>query len=261
MGEKMISKLSMPYLRMGSGEPLVLIHGFTEWKEGWFKQFELASQYDLIIPDLRGHGTNPTLDGITMENFAGDVIELLNDLGIESAHICGYSMGGAVAQEIYRQAPEKCKSLILACTFFYAPKHLGKIVKEVRNLGSFFLSNDQKNLNAAKKCFYSWSIENFSAFQKGHKPNKEGVNKTIDAILEVDNCSLLPDIKIPTLVIGGQYDTLLPVWIQIQMYKKIPNAELCIFTKSGHGAKFEETQKFNQLLHQFIRKQSLISSR
>lgn len=256
-----MSKISMPYLRMGSGEPLVLIHGFSEWKEGWYKQFELASQYDLIIPDLRGHGNNFTLDGISMKNFANDIILLLDELNIENANICGYSMGGAVAQEIYHQAPEKCKSLILACTFFYSPKHLGKLVKEVRKLESFILSPDQKKVIAAKKCFYSWNVENFIAFDKCFKPNKDAIKKVEDTILDIDNRSLLPNIKVPTLIIGGQYDTLLPVWISIQMYKKIPNAKLCILSKSGHGAKIEESERFNQTIHHFINEQALLPSK
>jgi pimeloyl-ACP methyl ester carboxylesterase len=97
--------LGMPYLHFGNGAPLVLIHGLGEVKEGWQSQFELADQYELIIPDLRGHGECTKTEGISIPNFASDVIALLIELKIESAHILGLSMGGAVAQEIYRQAP------------------------------------------------------------------------------------------------------------------------------------------------------------
>jgi pimeloyl-ACP methyl ester carboxylesterase len=97
--------LGTPYLHFGNGAPLVLIHGLGEVKEGWQSQLELADQYELIIPDLRGHGECSKTEGISIPNFASDVIALLNELKIENAHILGLSMGGAVAQEIYRQAP------------------------------------------------------------------------------------------------------------------------------------------------------------
>src|SRR6478735_10307343 len=116
------------------GEPLVFIHGLGEVKEGWSNQFEFANQYDLIIPDLRGHGEYITAGEISIKNFAYDVISLLKELGIESAHICGLSMGGMVTQEIYRQAPEMCRSLMLVSTFHFVPKPLAKLLINYRRV-------------------------------------------------------------------------------------------------------------------------------
>jgi 3-oxoadipate enol-lactonase len=250
----------MPYLRMGDGEPLVLIHGLGEVKEGWTKQFELADQYDLIIPDLRGHGDNQTLEGITIENFASDVLSLLEDLNIESAHICGLSMGGAVAQEIYRQAPEKCLSLSLISTFHYAPKQLRKMVFKIRKARSLMLSPRQQNIMAARTCLYSWKKENVEEFFKFYKPNRKGYLKSMKACMEVDNRSLLPTIKVPTLVVGCQYDSVIPVWIQILMHEQIPQSDLVIFKKSGHIAKLEATEEFNQTLRRFLNKHKVTPS-
>ena len=56
MEKSKVSKSGIPYLHFGSGEPLVLIHGLGEVKEGWENQYELADQYEIIIPDLGGHG-------------------------------------------------------------------------------------------------------------------------------------------------------------------------------------------------------------
>jgi pimeloyl-ACP methyl ester carboxylesterase len=91
-------------------------------KEGWQNKYELADQYELIIPDLRGHGECTKTNGISIENFAADIIGLLNELKVETAHFIGLSMGGAVVQEIYRQAPNLCRSLMLVSTFHYFPK-------------------------------------------------------------------------------------------------------------------------------------------
>ncbi|MGG1674355.1 alpha/beta fold hydrolase [Neobacillus sp. NRS-1170] len=259
MEEQNASKMALPFLRMGNGEPLVLLHGLSECKEGWFKQFEFADQYQLIIPDLRGHGINPTLEGISIENFASDVISLLDLLKIERAHICGFSMGGIVAQEIYRQAPEKCFSLVFACTTPYFFDRLGRIIGKFVKIRSLILSPNQRKNIVFRSSFYSWKKENFDDLDKCLKANVEGVFKSIDAIVEVDNRSLLPEITVPTLVIGAQYDALIPVKIAIFMYKHIQNSDLVILKKAGHIAKIEAAKEFNQCMLHFLSKHPMAS--
>jgi 3-oxoadipate enol-lactonase len=243
---------SMPYIRVGKGgETLVLIHGLGEIKESWARQFELADQFDLLIPDLRGHGDNPIMHGITIQNFAKDVLSLLEELKIESAHICGMSMGGIVAQEIYQQAPSRTKSLILVSTFHYAPKRFGRVFFNVRKARALLLSPPQQKELAAKTCLYSWERDR-EEFYKFYKPNRTAYVKSMAACLAVDYRSLLPHILVPTLVIGCQYDSIIPFWVQILMHQQIPNSAMVIFKNSGHIAKLEVTEKFNLTLREFL---------
>jgi 3-oxoadipate enol-lactonase len=244
----------IPYLRMGAGEPLVFIHGLGEIKEGWSNQFDFANQYDLIIPDLRGHGEHLTTGEISIANFARDVISLLKGLEIQNAHICGLSMGGMVAQEIYRQAPEICRSLILVSTFHFAPRCFGELLLSLRKsrLESFSLEK-QKN-NAARVCLYSWTEDNFEKFFKFYQPNRDYYLPSMQACLEVNNLCLLPKIKVPTLIIGGQYDTVTPVWIQLLMHNQIKHSEFVIFRNTGHVAKLEAKEAFNNVLRNFLNK-------
>ncbi|MDR7076547.1 pimeloyl-ACP methyl ester carboxylesterase [Neobacillus niacini] len=244
----------IPYLRLGAGEPLVFIHGLGAIKEGWSTQFKFAAQYDLIIPDLRGHGEYITDGEISISNFAQDVITLLRGLGIENAHICGLSMGGMVAQEIYRQAPEMCRSLMLVSTFHYAPKHFGQLFLKFRKLRAESRPiEEQKNL-AARICLYSWTEENFENFYKFYQPNREYYLPSMKACLEVNNICLLSKIKVPTLIIGGQYDTVIPVWLQFLMHKQIRHSEFVIFRNTGHVAKLEAKDAFNEVLQNFLHK-------
>jgi 3-oxoadipate enol-lactonase len=244
----------IPYLRLGAGEPLVFIHGLGEVKEGWSNQFEFADQFDLIIPDLRGHGEYHSPGEISIQNFAHDVISLLKGLGIENAHICGLSMGGMVAQEIFRQAPEMCRSLMLVSTFHFAPKRLGELFIKYRKARAESLPIDaQKNI-AARVCLYSWTDENIAQFSKFYKPNREYYINSMKACLEVNNVCLLPKINVPTLIIGGQYDSVTPVWIQLLMHKQIPNSEFVIFKNTGHIAKLEAKDAFNEVLRSFLNK-------
>ncbi|NRD78627.1 alpha/beta hydrolase [Bacillus sp. BRMEA1] len=244
----------IPYLRLGTGEPLVLIHGLGEVKEGWSNQFELSDQYDLIIPDLRGHGEYTSPGEISISNFAFDVISLLKELKIESAHICGLSMGGMVAQEIYRQAPQMCRSLLLVSTFHYAPKRLGKLFLKYRNSRAQNQTPDELRETAAKVCLYSWSKENFEKFYQYYQPNSKYYFKSMEACLKVNNLTLLSQIKVPTLIIGGQYDSVIPVWVQLLMHKQIPHSEFVIFRNTGHIAKLEAKDAFNTVLRNFLNK-------
>lgn len=249
------NRFEIPYLRLGAGEPLVFIHGLGEVKEGWANQFELADQFDLIIPDLRGHGEYQSPGEISLKHFALDVISLLKGLGIDSAHICGLSMGGMVAQEIYRQAPEMCRSLMLVSTLHYAPKRLGKLLLQYRKkqTGNHFPEVSKET--AAKVCLYSWSKENLEKFREFYRPNQEYYFKSMEACLKVNNLSLLPTIKVPTLIIGGQYDSVIPVWVQLLMHKQIRHSQFIIFRNTGHVAKLEAKESFNKALREFLNRQ------
>jgi 3-oxoadipate enol-lactonase len=246
---------------MGSGETLVLIHGAGGKKDGWSKQFELADQYDLIIPDLRGHGANRITKGISIQNYARDILLLLDELNIEKAHLCGFSMGGTVVQEIYRQAPERCHSLLLVSTFHYyfIINKAGSFINFLWQARSSLISHEQQQNITARVGLYSCSKENKEAlFDRELGPNRETFHQVVKACMKIDNRELLPKIKAPTLVVGCQYDVLLPLWIQIQMHKLIPNSELVIFKNSGHIAKLEYPQEFNQTLRHFLHKHPIV---
>jgi 3-oxoadipate enol-lactonase len=222
LSELSIRSSDIPYLRLGDGEPLVFIHGLGEVKEGWNNQFEFADQFDLIIPDLRGHGEHITTEKISIPHFAHDIISLLKDLRIENAHICGLSMGGMVAQEIYRQAPQMCKSLMLVSTFHFVPKPLAKLIINYRKVRSLSNNPSLPKDTAARISLNSWKGKVYEDFHKFYQPNHEVFLKSVKACLEVNNLNLLPRIKVPTLIMGSQYDSVIPVWMQLLMHKKNP---------------------------------------
>jgi pimeloyl-ACP methyl ester carboxylesterase len=256
MEKNKMSKLGVPYLHFGKGEPLVLIHGLGEIKEGWEDQYELADQYELIIPDLRGHGECNKSDGISIRNFASDVIGLLEELEIKTAHILGLSMGGAVAQEIYRQAPNRCHTLLLISSFHYFPQKLKGLLFDSRRekLERISISGQHSDF-AARMALYSWNKETVEKFDKFFQPKRNIFIDSLVACFEVNNLSLLPMVKVPTLIVGGQYDSILPIWIQMWMHKLIPHSEFIIMRNTGHLAKLEAKDRFNTLLRKFLDQQ------
>lgn len=112
---------------------------------------------------------------------------------------------------------------------------------------------------AARICLYSWTEKNFEDFNKFYKPNPDFYIESMKACLKVNNVCLLPKINVPTLIIGGQYDSVTPVWIQLLMHKQIRHSEFVIFKNTGHIAKLEAKEAFNNVLRNFLNKQKMAS--
>jgi pimeloyl-ACP methyl ester carboxylesterase len=114
-----IDERAVAYRRVGSGTPLLFLHGFLCDSRVWRPQLsELADEFDLIAWDAPGAGASldPPL-GFTLTDWADACAQLLDALDLEPAHIVGLSWGGLVAQELFRLAPERVRSLVLADTY------------------------------------------------------------------------------------------------------------------------------------------------
>ena len=110
----------------GAGEPLLILHGLFGTYENWGSQIKgLAEHFQVIAVDLRNHGRSPHADEFTYPAMAADGLELMDDLGLESAHILGHSMGGKVAMQIALTAPERLRRLVVVdiAPVTYTPHH------------------------------------------------------------------------------------------------------------------------------------------
>ena len=115
MAKAKVNHIEIAYETAGKGTPLVLIHGHPFDHTMWYPQVEAFSQnYKVIVPDLRGYGKSslPATGTTTFEDYATDILLLLDHLKIDSFHLGGLSMGGQIIMEIFRQAPERIKTLI-----------------------------------------------------------------------------------------------------------------------------------------------------
>ena len=104
--------------RHGSGEPLLLIHGLGYARWGWEPVVEpLEQSFDVILFDNRGIGESDAPPGpYTVAELSADAVQVLDEAGVERAHVLGTSLGGMVAQELALAAPERVDKLVLACT-------------------------------------------------------------------------------------------------------------------------------------------------
>lgn len=99
----------------GEGTPLIIIHGLFGSGDNWRShRRHWQSNYRVITLDLRNHGQSPHTPGMSYTAMAGDVLALMDSLGIDSAHLLGHSMGGKVAMSLAREFPKRVQSLIVA---------------------------------------------------------------------------------------------------------------------------------------------------
>ncbi len=106
--------MKLHYKISGEGSPLIILHGLFGTLENWGGQIAAFKEhYQVISVDLRNHGRSPHSDEMNYPVMADDIIELMDDLSLETAHILGHSMGGKVAMQIALQHPERIIKLVV----------------------------------------------------------------------------------------------------------------------------------------------------
>lgn len=238
----------LKYNDLGEGTPVVFLHGLGSRKEAWIPQHELANKYRLVIPDLRGHGETEINEGITIKNFASDVIELLEFLDISSAFICGLSLGGIVAQELYKQRPDLVKGLILSNTTSYVPVILAN---KIINDSSKLLQKSEHDLieHIVTRGLYDivYKDEAKKAFHI-----RDTYLESAKAPIGINYFSLLPSIRKPVLLIGSSHDKVTPSLNIYIMKTLIRQAQSAILKNTGHLSNIEQKELFNKFVTDFI---------
>ena len=128
-----INDIDMAYLVQGTGEPLLLLHGFGGCGRDWAPFVEqLAQHYQVIVPDLRGHGgsTNPATT-FTHRQSGDDVLALLDHLGLPRARAMGISTGGMTLLHAATKAPERIDAMVLIGATSWFPGQARAIMREV----------------------------------------------------------------------------------------------------------------------------------
>jgi pimeloyl-ACP methyl ester carboxylesterase len=242
----------------GTGRPLLLIHGLMV--SGVMYQPvlpTLATHYRLIVPDLRGHGRSGALPGpYSVEQLAHDLAQLLDDLHVDSAHVLGYSQGGAVAQQFAHDYPRRVRSLVLGCTYAYNMLSRRERVEGmlapwfVRILG---MRGIARLLISGVGGGRSMSLETARWLQAILAANdKTRMVAAVEAMKAFDSRPWLHEIRCPTLVIAGAEDTAVPIAHAHMLTQGIPGAQLRVVEGAGHALIWTHTDSFVQAVEGFL---------
>ena len=260
-----VNDINMYYELHGEGEPLVLLMGGGGGSSLWWQQVEyLSPHYKVVTFDSRGVGATDKPDiPYTMEMLTDDVVGLLKNLEIGSAHIYGVSMGGMVAQDIVLRYPDMVISLILGASScggahaIYPPQGTLQLLFDIQSLPP-----EEAAKVAASLLFSTAFVEsNPGRFRellaKGMESpaSPQGFRRQAQATMGFDTFGQLPHIQVPTLVIAGTEDSILPAENSRILASRIPNAELLQFEGVGHGYVWEAADKANRAVLDFLRRQ------
>jgi len=243
-----------------SGTAIVFIHGFPFNHTTWDPQWEaFKGSFRLVRYDQRGHGQSDTGDGqFPLEFLVDDLIGLLDSLKIPKAVLCGLSMGGYVALRAVERNPERVAGLVLCDTKSEADTTQAKIsrsnaIKTIKNKSlSEFCEPFLANVLAPETRIQKPEI--VEAIRKIIMGNSAmGICGALLALAgRTDTTDALPAIKVPTLILVGEKDTVTPPLLSEKMKAAIPQAKMAIISSAGHLSNYENPYVFNQHLKQFL---------
>ena len=245
-------------LTQGGDELVVFLHAVGGDHSSWRPQVEaLRARYSTLTFDMRGHARSfsPDRPEISIQNFADDAIDLVEEAGFYRAHFVGLSMGGVVAQEIFSRAPERVQSLTLAATWCFHPEAGARSAWMQDKLGHMSMAEsaamDMPNLYA--RGAPPEMIEAAIAIE-GAK-DKQVFLQSWHAMLQVDYRELLPRVDVPVLLMGGSDDRITPVDpLLLEILARTPMAELRVLAGGGHFCNLDRADAFNAALVPFLRR-------
>jgi 3-oxoadipate enol-lactonase len=256
-----VGDIELDYERSGAGPPLLLIMGMSGTSLHWGEPFLslLRSDFDVIAYDHRGVGASTPLDGpVTIRQMADDAAGLLGALEIDSAHVLGISMGGMIAQELAIGHAERVRTLTLGCT--YCGGEGSALASEIvmRKLAAAMASGDRERALRA-----GWEMNVSSAMAANDQAyarfREIGMQRAVAVpviIEQLQACAAhdanarLAQLAMPTLVVHGTEDQLLPVQNGRLIASRIPAARLEIFDGVGHLFFWERPERSAELVRE-----------
>jgi len=261
-----IDGLHYHVVEAGAGEPLILLHGFTGRAGGWGRVMDQFSRaYRAIAIDLPGHGDTDSpadVDRYRMERVAGDLIRLLEHLGINAAHWLGYSMGGRLALYITINYPERVRSAILvsASPGLADPaarqarrRDDGALADRIESLGvpAFVDEWEQQPVLANGRLPESARQELRQQRLQNHAHGLANSLRGMGTGVQPSLWHRLSEIKRPVLLLVGDQDEKFAA-MNRQMAAAIPQAELRLISEAGHMLHLEQPGAFSAAVLDYL---------
>jgi len=251
---------SLYYEEAGSGAALILIHGFPLSGTVWREQLDgLAEKFRLIAPDLRGFGKSAPYDiPYSMDLYADDTIMLMDHLGIETAAVCGMSMGGYVLLNMLERYPERVNAACFMVTKAGADDAEGRarrtaLAEEIVKSGAKVVADAFSRI-----LFAPGSVaRNPDMVLRVHgimeAASPEGLICGLMAMRDrSDYSERLGEIKVRALVIGAEEDLAIPVHESEKLAAGLHDATLCMIPDAGHMVMLEQAEAVNRAIAEFL---------
>jgi pimeloyl-ACP methyl ester carboxylesterase len=258
-------------VELGSGPPIVFIHGLSGSWQNWLEQLPVfARDHRVVAFDLPGFGASEMpAERISISGYARFVDALLSTLGIDSAAVVGNSMGGFIGAELAIAFPERVERLVLVSAAGLTIEHQ----RDERALAVL------RTLDKRLAAYAAWLGTRSDALTRrprarrmifalvAYRPEllpgplmaeqmrgsgKPGFVPALDALTSYPIRDRLPQIACPTLIVWGTEDRLVPVGDADEFAELIPNSREVVWQETGHMAMLERPDAFNRLLAAFL---------
>lgn len=225
-----INDIQMYYEVYGEGEPLLLLHGFTG-SGATLREMakDLAKDFKVIVPDMRGHGRSTNLSVFTFRQVALDIFKLLDKLNIQQFKCIGFSGGGNALLHMAIIEPSRVDAMVVIGSTTHYPEQARKIMAEVSV--DTLSENDWKSMREI-------DVYGDEQIRRLYSNAKDFALDNIDMNF---SSIALGTITATTLIIQGDRDFLYPIEVSVEMYKSIPESSLWIVPGGGHLPFTEET--------------------
>jgi len=261
--EAFCEKTHLSYIEAGaSGPTIVLLHGWSAFKELWWSTLlALAPHAHAYAPDMPGHGDSPLLGSASMRQVAERIERFCATRGHDRIVLVGHSMGGNIALELMLARPDLIEQLVLVdaavqpaemptYTRSYLDQTFGWPVlrtsmaaaRQLSLVGRFIPHVHQGGvvLPALRRVTYM------------ARHDADALRTLLDSLFENPIGPRLAEVRVPTLVISGEFDPLVPPPLSRRVAAAIPGAQYAVISRAAHNPMDERPREFNAVLLDFL---------
>lgn len=257
-GRLNIGECALYYEIHGTGLNLILIEGLGVATWIWEKQIpRLKNHFQTIVYDNRGVGrSDKPLTEYTIEGFVDDLVQLMEKLHVDKAHILGLSMGGFIAQNMALRYPEKVDNLVLVATSCGGPQSIPmseQSFKCLLNVDSDTEALRQRLLLAYTPAYLTPdNFEHLKSIRQENPQPIESFKAQAQAGLGFDSYAWLPDISAKTLILAAEDDPLVPVQNANILANRIKHSTLIKYKIFRHQFLVENATIVNKDIISFL---------
>lgn len=267
MPRQSVNSINLNYELEGNGSVVVFINGLTMDVNGWYFQVqEFSKRHKVLRYDCRGQGKSDKPDmEYSQPMHAEDLKNLMQILDIQKAHLVGLSNGGMIAQHFAINFPEKVRALVLVDTCSYVDTLLDSIIRlwiNATRIGGSEFRYDVSIPFIFSEDFIKKNKETLAQMKKisSEVNPANAIINLARGCLTHDTNDRLSDIKVPTLIIVGEEDILIPMKYSKLLNEGIKGSRLAIIKGSGHAPPIEKPEEFNRIVLNFLSEYDLIAA-
>jgi len=250
-----VGELDIRYLTGGQGDPLVVLHGGGDSGKTWLQNaIELSKYYSIYVPDLPGFGLSQSMsDNFDLSEYVIFVEDFAHNLGLKQFYLVGHSLGGGIALHYALKFPQKIRRLVLVSSIC-----LGKEIAlwaRVLSHPIFYRLLGGAALSILKAV--SWLVRlSYAPFEITNSPSlvRMSIGKSIMTLKGQTTVLLsqLSELLVPTLLVWGAKDSIVPVSHAYAAAQLIPDCQVQVFKSCGHSVYKHKVHEFSQLLVKFL---------